>query len=237
MTGAAPPIKAFIICRDRVTYARTCYTALSAAGLQVHLVDHGSTWWGMLHWLRLREADPNSDTVVHWRPTRHPRSLWSDGFLANYLHPEERFIVTDCDVIPPVGLDWVGALQTALTASPDAVKAGLALRTSDLPEHYPHRRRVLDWERQYQTGPHIFCGGTRVVSASVDTTLALYRRLEPQHRLDPSVRVGWPYEATHLSWYEDPAGLNSEIVHYYEHVPPLVSHWADPTAYLGEATA
>jgi len=225
-------MKAFVITRDRALYAHRCIRDMLAANLEVVIVDHGSTWPRML---RLLDAWEERDVHVIRRGDAHPRSLWADDVLISVLQRyDERFIVTDCDVIPErLDQDWVGALHTALTQFPDAVKAGLAFRTDDIPEHYEHRERVIQWESGYINSANLagLVGGFAVYHASVDTTLAMYRRLTPEFELDPAIRIAFPYLARHLPWYEDSANLDEELQYYRDHLPQGISHWADPDAY------
>jgi hypothetical protein len=226
-------MRAFVICRDRVTYARQCVDALLAVGLEVVIVDHGSTWPPMRDWLSgVRGVD------VWYCSNRHPRDLWSTGGpVARWTGADERFIVTDCDVIPDPDCppEWVGWMSVTLDRYPALRKVGLGLRTDDLPEHYEHRDAVRHWEAQYQA---VEDGGRlgavedgRGVIADVDTTLAMYRRFEP-FTLGPAMRLRPPYVARHLAWYEDSANPTPEQAYYREHA--VHGHWRAPTTYADD---
>src|SRR5687768_1841528 len=137
--------------RDRVTYARRCVAALEAAGLAVIVVDHGSTWPEAARWLEpMRWTRPPG---IWSDDNRHPRDLWrSGGPIATCVPRGERFTVTDCDVVPAddCPADWPAYLSTLLDERPAAVKAGLGLRTSDLPPWFARRDEVQAWESAYQ---------------------------------------------------------------------------------------
>lgn len=143
-------------------------------------------------------------------------------------------MVTDPDVVPDDDCpnDWVSYLGRLLDVRPGWVKAGLGLRVDDLPEHYEHAAQVKTWEQQWWEWEI----SDQVYNASVDTTLALYRSLDenPRFALNPSLRTGKPYVARHLTWYENSATPTEEDRYYRAHATPLVSHWADPGAYLRE---
>lgn len=205
-------MKAFIIFRDRVTYARQCLAALQAAGLDVTVVDHGSSWPGALTWLKECEA---SGVGVLQRGGGHPKQLWDWGPFQEAAGLSERYVVTDPDVVPALGCpaDWLEHLGKILDKWP-MPKAGLGLSLDGIPEHYPRRAHVLEWEAQFWQAE--LADG--VYTAAVDTTLALYepRSLTGTHALD-AVRTGPPYVAQHLPWYEDPANLPDDVAYYYEH--------------------
>ena len=231
------PTTAIIIARDRPTYTRLCLASLVACPDvgDIHIVDHGSVSEKMLTTLA-EVAGPYGPTDdervsirrihVHWKPNAHPRDLWTNGTLASIVRPDERFIVTDCDVMAPVGWrgkDWLNHLHRLLDIRPDAVKAGLQL-SLDIPAEHPQRDEIMRWEANYRRAdqlrriPSALMGEPAYFyEASVDTTLALYRGLEP-YAIDPAVRTAYAdFEAKHLPWSEwalDP--LMAEELAFYE---------------------
>ncbi len=219
--------------RDRASYTQSCVTALLRADLHVVIVDHGSTYPGAVRWLKWAAHY----TDVERLGNQHPRDLWAPGnVLDRHLgaQPEQRFIVTDCDVVPDRNCpaDWVRQLGGILDRLPSARKAGLGLRTDDLHPRNPRRDEIRAWEAQYQAvadGGHLdILPGESAVRADIDTTLAMYRRFEP-FALGPAVRTRLPYLARHLAWYENPDRLTPELAYYYEHAEH--GHWRAPEGY------
>ena len=235
-------MRAFVICRDRVTYARQCVDALRTVGerlwdgLDIVIVDHGSTWPPMVEWL---DTVGRSDgvQVSRW-DNRHPRDLWAPAGIISHMltSVDERFLVTDCDVIPDPDCptDWPQIMNAYLDHLPAVRKVGLGLRTDDIPAHHAHRDMVQAWEAQYQApvaAPVIYNPGAAGVFADIDTTLAMYRRCEP-FALGPAVRLQAPYVARHLPWYEDTLSLDAEQAYYREHA--VHGHWRDPGGYADD---
>lgn len=223
-------MRAFVIHRDRPTYAAQCVTALRERGLEVVVVDHASTYPAARDWLSgLRGVD------VWYCHNRHPRDLWAPGgVIERWTDPGIPFIVTDCDVVPDENIpsDWVGWMRVTLDRYPALRKVGLGLRTDDIPEHHAHRDMVRGWEAQYQA---VEDGGRlnpvedgRGVIADVDTTLAMYRWYEP-FALGPAMRLRAPYVARHLPWYEDSLNLDEEQQYYREHA--VHGHWRNPQGF------
>ena len=213
-------MKAFVIFRDRVTYAQKCVAALQAAGLKPVIVDQGSTWPEAVAWLAWQES--GGRTVLR-HGDAHPRSLW--GWLPfEQQVTGQRYVVTDPDVIPAEDCprDWAAHLGQLLDDHPDVAKAGLGLRTDNLPEHYARRQQVIDWEQKFWNHP----AGDGAYRAGVDTTLALYREGQPSFELGSALRTGPPYMADHLPWHENLDDLPDEISYYYEHAVPGIAHWA-----------
>lgn len=227
-------MKAFVITRDRPTYTRECVAALLSVGLNVHIIDHGSTWPPMRQFL----TKISHSVEVTLTGTARPQDLWHSGMLRKYAVDGEPFIVTDCDIVPAPDCpaDWVHELVDLLDAYPRHHKVGLSLRTDDLPECFEHAERVRSWEKKYQTamlpekyrpmsGPQY----ARVYQASIDTTLAAYRWPPGPFKLDPALRTAPPYSALHLPWYADTSNPSEEELYYRAHALDGASHWIDPT--------
>lgn len=222
---------AFVIARDRLTYVRRCVAALVAAGCDVHVVDHGTTYEPLLRWYTDGGAENAGVSAVHLRGDAHPRSLWEWEGLPRVAGPRRPYLVTDPDVVPAPDCpaDWLAALHDVLALHGGWVKAGLGLRVDDVPPRYAHAQRVREWEAQHRAQEQVPGWWT----AAVDTTLALYRPLaeNPGFALHPALRAKAPYEALHLTWYEDSRNPTKESRWYAAHLPPLISHWSDPETY------
>lgn len=215
-------MKALIIFRDRVTYARRCLEALMEADLDPVIVDQGSTWPPALEWLKHLES---CRVTVLRRGGGHPRGIWDWAAFRGTVGTTDRYIVTDPDVVPAAScpLDWPARLERVLSEHPSATKAGLGLRIDNIPEDYQRRDQLIAWESSYWQHPV----ADGVYRAGIDTTLAMYRPLMQQHGfvLDGAMRTGPPYVADHLAWHENLDDPDEEIRYYYEHAEPGIAHW------------
>jgi hypothetical protein len=223
-------VKAFVIFRDRVSYAKQCVEALQMAGLEVHIIDQDSTYPPAVEWLEQAPAQ------VHKLVNQHPQRLWQWTGLSYLVGMNQHYVVTDCDVVPGnPGLDWVGDFQYILDRYPDRCKVGWSLRLSDIPKTYKHRQKVIDWENQHWQHPldEMTPGRTVLFGAAVDTTLAMYQPLNmyPSFLLGPALRAGYPYYAKHLSWYEDSTIMSAEQAYYETMMNRDFSHWIAPERY------
>jgi hypothetical protein len=220
-------VKAFIIFRDRVSYGRSCAEALDAAGQDVVIVDHGTTWPEAVDWLRERKK--GGTLVIDVPSGGHPRELWSRPWFKS-LCGRDRYIVTDPDVVPSEDcpLDWPQYLSDVLDRFPSYHKAGLGLRLDRIPDCYPWRDQVREWEGQFWKHPLTDDSPTgRVYHADVDTTMAVHIPLGQMgcHSYT-AVRTGPPYVADHLAWHEDTASLTGEQQYYHDHAEPGISFWS-----------
>ena len=178
----------FITVRDRVAALRDLVAWLEQAGHQrIVLVDCASTYGPLLEYL---QASPHT-----W--ARQTENLGSRApWLAGLVPPDEPYVVSDPDIVPigdcPHGA--VARLRYLMDAY-RAPKAGLGLYLDDVPADCPHlawERSLISPERELQPG---------VFNSLIDTTFALYR---PGIPFDlPALRLGYPYQARHVSpsWY------------------------------------
>ncbi len=215
-------IPVVVIVRDRVTVLQQCLASLQqqmpqwpgdvGTDLDIHLVDHGSTWEPMLDWLH------DVPYPVHWCGDRPPRALWDWDGLPQIVK-DSRYVVTDPDVVLDCPDDWLCRMGDQL--ADDVVKVGLGLRLDDLPDTAVATKAAV-WEAPFWHTPR----NTWTFRAPVDTTLALYHPLtvQPGFRLFPAARMAAPYLARHLPWYA--TADTAEDAHYRAHVRPGASHWA-----------
>jgi hypothetical protein len=206
-----------VITRDRATYTQLCVASLELVeGLDIHIVDHGTTWEPMLSYL---DASPHP---VHHCGSRPPRALWEWEGLRKIVGTGGRYLVTDPDLVlhPDCPPDWLLRLGHELDHG-DAVKVGLGLALHDLPDTVL-TAKVKAWESSFW-GERTPCG--TAFRAPVDTTLALYPPLDghPIFRLTPAARLDAPYLVKHLPWYGDPD--EAETIYYRSRVLPGSSHW------------
>lgn len=202
-----------VITRDRASYTRLCVASLEQyPELDIHLVDHGSTWGPMLDYL---DGSPHP---VYRLGDRPPQALWEWSGLAEIVQ-DRRYVVTDPDLVLDCPPDWLTQLNRELDSG-DVAKVGLGLRLDDLPDT-PLTAKVRGWEAAFWLSRR----PSGSWAAPVDTTLALHQPLtvQPMFRLWPAARLDKPYLARHLPWYGE---LNpAETEHYRRRIIPGSSHW------------
>lgn len=212
-------MRAYVVFRDRLTYAGRCLDALFRAGLDVTVIDHGTTFPDAVAWLKALER---AGVPVWYHGGGSPRDLWGRPQFREAAEAEP-FVLTDPDVVPDENCpaDWPQHLLDLLARHPETPKVGLGLRIDDLPDHYPRKRQVIEWENQYwarQVEPGLW-------DAGVDTTLAVNRQLNGAGHSLTGMRTGPPYTAHHLAWYEDPENLPDDVAHYYRNLEAGISFW------------
>ena len=109
--------------------------------------------------------------------------------------------------------------NTIMLNNIEITKVGFGIEISDLPDHYPLKKNIQEWEGQYWTLEKRIQSGFR---ANIDTTMALYNKnrvskinmmLPPPHHqdtVDQAIRCDYPYVVRHLPWYVDSNNLSEE---------------------------
>lgn len=209
-------VPCIIITRDRRGLLLRTLASLEPYDLDVHIVDHGSTYEPML------ETLAGIAVTVHYRPSLPPRALWDWEDLPKIVGSNP-YLVTDPDLVLDENCpsDWLHRLGYELAHFGNIVKVGMGIRIDDLP-NTPMSEKVCAWECGFwQTRSAL-----RSWMAPVDTTLALNRPLAqaPKFALVPAVRLDTPYLVRHLPWYEDE--FPDETKYYRDHLIPGSSHWS-----------
>ena len=157
--------------------------------------------------------------------------VWSQGLSEKYA-PNERYVVTDCDVIPP-DCDYMKVLNEGLDQNPHIKKVGLELNISRIPDNYPKRDEVVNHEKRvlYRKG----LKSKNFVECAVDTTFALYREGYHNYSVWGTNTNEWEgkcfslrtrrIEADHLGWHVTPP-YDKETEMYFDSIKnENTGHW------------
>ncbi len=215
-------IPVFIICRDRVEPLKKVIAWLEKCGLtKIVLIDNDSSYKPLMDYF---EQTPYQ-VIKLMRNVGHT-SPWKLALIRT-LVPEDFYIVTDPDVIPvnDCPLDWQNHFLDLHEKFFAYQKIGFGLKLDDLPDQYPLKQQVIDWEGQFWQKEL----ADKVYEAGVDTTLALYKPYTYTYTLHPSLRTGEPYVARHLPWYANPAKIDEEERYYRYRADHNVSSWNSDT--------
>jgi hypothetical protein len=220
----APDYPIVINCRDRVTPLRKLVSWLEEHGhRRILMVDNASTYPPLLNYYQqTRHYVVRLDTNMgHLAP-------WRSGAIDVHVGADEYYVESDCDVVPDPACpnDLLAVLRRLLDLYPEHVKAGLGLRTDNLPLWYRHRRSVVRWERRFWATlmPHDDPGLPPLYEAPIDTTFAMYRPSE-NPTLDTAIRTGWPYVGRHEPWYLNSWRQSAEQRYYVAHASPGITTW------------
>ena len=212
-------IPVFIICFERVNDLSKLVTKLESIGLnKIIFIDNDSTFPPLLDYYK------NSPyQVLRLKRNIGHTSPWSLSIIRTLI-PYGYYIVTDPDVIPTNSCLANNPIEKMLSIHKKYKgyqKVGLGLKIDDLPQHYPLRQDVINWESQFwktQLSNNIY-------EAGVDTTFALYKPNTYTYMLHPSIRTGEPLTARHMPWYTNPSNSTAEDVYYKARANANVTSW------------
>lgn len=201
---------------NRLEYLRQQVEWLRGAGYNnLHIIDNGSTFPPLLHYYKTVKAtvyflDRNVGHEAFWRTHLFQR-------FGRYYH-----VLTDPDVLPDevTPPDFLRHFYEILLRYPLIKKVGFGLRIDNIPDHYPKKKEVIEWESQYHQTP--FEEG--LYRARIDTTFALYRPGAMFQCWNETLRTGAPYLLRHMSWYENPGDPTDETTYYINAISG-VSTW------------
>lgn len=204
-----------IISHNQLTYLRQLLAWLRDTGHDhVVILDNASTFEPLVEFLR-----GCTEEVIRLEANLGQTAPWDSGLTRRFQGP---FAVTDPDVLPHPECppDAVERFQDLLLRHPSFDKAGFGLLLDDIPDRYPHRSTVLDWEAPYwqrTLEPGVFL-------AHIDTTFAVHRPGTP-YKVTEALRTGFPYVARHLPWYQDPSLPDEETEYFFQHRRPDIGYW------------
>jgi GT2 family glycosyltransferase len=211
-------IPIFIICFERVKDLRKLVEWLESIGMRkIVFIDNDSTYPPLLDFYNTTRYQvlKLGRNVGHTAP-------WSLGIIRS-LVPDGMYIVTDPDVIPDdkTPKDAIEHFLDLHIKYPGHKKVGFSLKIDDIPNSYPLKNEVIEWEQQFWN--NILEPG--VYEAGVDTTFALYKPHTYTYTLHPSIRVGGVYTARHTPWYENHKKKSDEEVYYRLRANSNVTSW------------
>lgn len=139
------------------------------------------------------------------------------------------YVVTDADIVPNENLpeDFMDMMLGILIKELNKVtKVGFALKTDDIPDDYPFKKQVLNWEKKFWKVSYPY--PVKSYYAKIDTTFALYMPHYPQlfNRIDflQGVRIAGNFTASHGGWYVDPLNMTDEQ-QFYQATSSNASSW------------
>lgn len=219
-------MKCFLTVFNQLTWPKRMAEQCAALGLEVVLLDNGSTYPPLLEWYK----------ECPFEIVRNRRNLGCYGFFRSgmNLSQQEPYVVSDSDLdLSGVPADVINRLLLALDKFPTVAKAGLSLQIDDLPDHNQFKEAIVKWESKFWTeSKRREHEGVAMYVGEIGATFALY---DPKRNdilnsgssgFYPAIRLDKPYMARHEPWYLDlsPDTISDELLYYYLRCDN-VAHW------------
>ncbi len=185
--------------------------------VEIIIHDQGSTYKPMLEFLDFLDSIGHKVYRGANEPTSVKHSI-EDWYKTN---DSSYYVVTDPDIsVEGTNPNMLNTCIDILALEKDVTCVGPALRTRDIPDHYPMKAQVLSWEKQwYKEENKKACRINDAIvnyhHSVIDTTFAVYRKghefTKPNTK---AIRVAWPFDAKHLDWYMDHNNLTDDYKYY-----------------------
>lgn len=189
------------------------------------IIDNHSTYPPLLDYY----ASISGTVTVERMPENAGHMVFFEHKELQEKYGQGYYVLTDPDILPPPNLptDFMRILLKKMDQYHfDVQKVGFALELDTIPDTYPLKEKVLNWERQYWVNEL----EKDVYHADIDTTFALYKPGYPSkfndrtRRFYEAIRLGGTFTSKHLGWYLDPSNL-SEEQRYYRQTSSASASW------------
>lgn len=196
--------------RNRLSYMRMLISSLEKRGYtNLYIIDNESTYPPLLDYYDRECAYP----VFYLNKNMGYNALWDSGLIRKFR--TNYFVYTDSDVVlsDECPADILEKAYSILRKYSKIHKVGPALEVKDIPKEnwgVVWRTQSEFWEKTINEKPLL------LYKARIDTTFALYRPFVTKHlgTLYPQIRMGYPYVAKHMPWYEINDNLPEDSAYY-----------------------
>ncbi|MFV0196388.1 glycosyltransferase family 2 protein [Empedobacter falsenii] len=137
------------------------------------------------------------------------------------------YVLTDADIVPNENLpvDFMSVMLNYLERYFRAInKVGFALRIDDIPDYFPFKEKVLEWEEKYWKNKI----SDNLFKADIDTTFALYKPNYPtcfnNVNFYRGLRISDSFNSSHGGWYKNFDKLSDEDK-FYQLTASTSSSW------------
>lgn len=212
----ANEIPIFINSCNRLTCLKALVTYLhNTVTNPIIIIDNASTYEPLLEYYKTL-----SHEIIMLEHNLGHQALWLSKTIRRFHG--QYYVLTDPDVVPieECPADFMQHFLNIMNTHQEYKKVGFGLKIDDIPDHYPQKQAVLDWEKQYWK--------TKVANvgyrAPIDTTFALHHPTL-MTAWNWSVRTDFPYLARHTTWYLDPKNLPDDE-EFYRTSQKTLTHWS-----------
>lgn len=207
--------------RNRHSFLKLQIQSLEKRGYtNIYIIDNASSYLPLLDYYETECPY----TVFRLKQNMGHLSLWKSGLIKQFRG--QFFVYTDSDIVLDecCPSDFMEQFVRVMKKYPLVEKVGFSLRIDDLPACFDKKQQVIDWESQFWK--HKIADNPPLYKAAIDTTFALYRPyyIVGGNLHSPIIRVGEPYLAKHMPWYNDSVHLSNEESFYIQHCE-TITHW------------
>lgn len=229
-------IPIFILTCDRLTVLKksmASYYDYIKTPFKIVIIDFDSTYEPTMGFLR--DLERRGVKVYRRERIGNKRrvNILINGVVQDYFknHPASNYVVTDPDIaLDNVEGDVLDVYAYLLKEFPQIPIVGPIMRTDDLPDCFPGKEGIINWENRINFGlgkVNSIQYKDRVIKfvrSRIDTTFRMDRAGAEWRCARGALRVLPPYGSKHLDWYLDPDNLTQDQKYYMEHASSKLGH-------------
>jgi len=227
-------IPIFILTFERLTVLKKSiqsYCDYIKTPFEIVIIDFGSTYEPTVDFLRHLEYEGKK---VYWKErifSKHDKEKPIQEAIRDYFenHPRSNYVITDPDIaLDNVEGNVLEVYAYLLEAFPKIPIVGPIMRIDDIPDHYPGKEGVVNWEKKLNSRSVKFIqykGKTiKYIHSYLATTFRMNRAGTLFRKARRAFRVLPPYGSKHLDWYLDPKNLTEDHKYYMSRASSMLSH-------------
>lgn len=212
-------IPIIIINYNQLFYLKKLISFLLIRGYNnIIIIDNHSDYLPLLNYYET--LDKSRITVDYQMDNLGHLVLFKKKNLLDKYTNDGYYVLTDADIIPNHKLrnNFVLDLIKVMEKKHFNIsKVGFALRIDNIPDFYPLKNKVLDWETKFWKKK--LKSDKLMFRAAIDTTFALYKPFYKsyfyQNEFISAIRIAGDFECEHGGWYIDPDNMTDEQKHYF----------------------
>lgn len=210
-------IPILIINFNQLFYLRQLVNFLITRGFEnIIIIDNNSTYPPLLDYYK----GIQKKVTIEFNKKNEGHTVFLKNKWIQEKYGKGYYVITDADIVPNNDLpkDFMNIMINYLDKYFKAInKIGFALKIDDLPNAFPLKEKVLNWEQQFWELEI----DNNVYKADLDTTFSLYKPSYPSKFNNKGfvqgIRLAGDFLALHGGWYIDPNNMSEENIYYYEH--------------------
>ena len=197
--------------RNRLTYLQQLINSLEKRGYNnIFIIDNASNYVPLLDYYNALpyKVFKLNKNVGHY-------ALWDTNIYEQFKNDYYVYTDSDIELTEECPDDFMVLLYILINKYRTIKKVGFSIKIDDLPDYYPFKKEVLEWETKF----HIKKKEKLAYWADIDTTFALYKPNSFRGKqMFKALRTNYPYQIRHLPWYENHQTLTEEQKYYYQNI-------------------
>lgn len=217
-------IPIIIINFNQLFYLKQLVNFLLIRGFEnIIIIDNKSTYPPLLEYYK----EMQDQVEVEFMTENYGHKVFFENKELHKKYGKGYYVLTDADIVPneKLPIDFMKTMIKFLDKYFKSInKVGFALRIDDIPDNFPFKNKVLEWEKKFWKNQV----EKDVYKTELDTTFALYKPMYPCNFSNieyiNGIRLAGDYICKHGGWYRNPSNMTKEEI-FYQKTANSSSSW------------